>query len=47
MAGSVGLDPANDIRWVSSLSRDPMDLFVEGKIDAFVAIPPVLGPVSP
>jgi len=42
MAGSVGLDPANDIRWVSSLSRDPMDLFVEGKIDAFVAIPPVL-----
>jgi NitT/TauT family transport system substrate-binding protein len=42
MAGSVGLDPAKDIRWVTSLSRGPMDLFVEGKIDAFVAIPPVL-----
>ena len=42
MAGSVGLDPAKDIRWASSLSRGPMDLFVEGKIDAFVAIPPVL-----
>jgi len=42
MAGLVGLDPAKDIRWVRSLSRGPMDLFVEGKIDAFVAIPPVL-----
>src|SRR5690349_21819731 len=39
MAGMVGLDPARDIRWVSSLSRDPMELFVEGKIDAFVAAP--------
>ena len=42
MAGSVGLDPAKDIRWASSLSREPMDLFVEGKIDAFVAISPAL-----
>src|SRR3954451_4430233 len=42
MAGSVGFDPARDIRWVTSLSRGPMELFVEGKIDAFVALPPVL-----
>ena len=42
MAGSVGVDPAKDIRWVKSLSRRPMDLFVEDKIDAFVAISPVL-----
>jgi len=37
----VGLDP-KDIRWVSSLSHGPMELFVEGKIDAFVAGPPEL-----
>jgi NitT/TauT family transport system substrate-binding protein len=42
MAGLVGLDPAKDIRWVSSLSRGPMDLFIEGKIDAFLAAPPDL-----
>jgi NitT/TauT family transport system substrate-binding protein len=42
MAESVGLDPAKDIRWVSSLSRGPMELFVEGKIDAFVAVSPAL-----
>src|SRR5690349_19693605 len=42
MAGSVGLDPAKDIRWVSSLSRGPMELFIEGKIDAFLAAPPDL-----
>ena len=42
MAGSVGLAPAKDIRWVSNLSREPMELFVEGKIDAFVAVSPAL-----
>jgi NitT/TauT family transport system substrate-binding protein len=42
MAGLVGLDPAKDIRWVTSMSRGPMALFVEGKIDAFLALPPVL-----
>jgi NitT/TauT family transport system substrate-binding protein len=42
MAGLVGLDPAKDIRWVTSMSRGPMELFVEGKIDAFLALPPVL-----
>ncbi|MFL5284020.1 MAG: ABC transporter substrate-binding protein [Rhodopila sp.] len=42
MAGLVGLDPAKDIRWVTSLSRGPMELFAEGKIDAFIAISPTL-----
>src|SRR5689334_24773847 len=42
MVGSVGLDPAKDIRWVSSLPRGPMELFVEGKIDAVLAAPPEL-----
>jgi NitT/TauT family transport system substrate-binding protein len=42
MAGLVGLDPAKDIRWVTSMSRGPMELFVDGKIDAFLALPPVL-----
>jgi NitT/TauT family transport system substrate-binding protein len=42
MVGSVGLDPTKDIHWVSNLSRGPMDLFVEGKIDAFLAAPPDL-----
>jgi NitT/TauT family transport system substrate-binding protein len=42
MAGSIGIDPTRDIRWVTSLLRGPMELFVEGKIDAFIAPPPVL-----
>jgi NitT/TauT family transport system substrate-binding protein len=42
MASLVGLDPVADIRWVTSASRGPMDLFTEGKIDAFLALPPIL-----
>ena len=38
----VGLDPDKDLRWVSDPSLRPMDLFVEGKIDAFLAVPPDL-----
>jgi NitT/TauT family transport system substrate-binding protein len=38
----VGLDPAKDFRWVTDPSLRPMDLFVEGKIDAFLAAPPEL-----
>jgi NitT/TauT family transport system substrate-binding protein len=38
----VGLDPAKDLRWVMDPSLRPMDLFVEGKIDAFLAAPPDL-----
>ena len=42
MASLVGLDPVEDIRWVTSASHGPMDLFIEGKIDAFLALPPIL-----
>ena len=42
MIGLVGLDPVKDIRWVSDPSLQPMDLFVEGKVDAFLASPPDL-----
>jgi len=42
MAAYVGLDPVNDIHWVTSESEKttPAKLFVEGKIDAFLASPP-------
>jgi len=40
MATQVGLDPAKDIQWVTDPSLKPLDLFVEGKIDAFLAFPP-------
>jgi NitT/TauT family transport system substrate-binding protein len=42
MTRLIGLDPGKDLRWVSDPSLRPMDLFVEGKIDAFLAAPPVL-----
>jgi NitT/TauT family transport system substrate-binding protein len=38
MASYVGLDPAKDIRWVTSPT--PVKLFADGKIDAFVGWPP-------
>jgi NitT/TauT family transport system substrate-binding protein len=40
MAAHVGLDPAKDIKWVTTRSVPPMDLFAEGKIDAFMDFPP-------
>jgi NitT/TauT family transport system substrate-binding protein len=40
MATYVGLDPAKDINWVTSSSVKPIELFVEGKIDAFLGFPP-------
>jgi NitT/TauT family transport system substrate-binding protein len=40
MAKFVGLDPDKDIHWVGDLATDPMDLFVDRKIDAFLAAPP-------
>jgi NitT/TauT family transport system substrate-binding protein len=36
----VGLDPNQDVRWVTSEAIRPMDLFAEGKIDAFLGFPP-------
>jgi NitT/TauT family transport system substrate-binding protein len=40
MAAHVGLDPANDIRWVADPSVKPVEQFVEGKIDAVLGFPP-------
>jgi NitT/TauT family transport system substrate-binding protein len=42
MAVHVGLHPTRDIRWVPSTGPAvrPLELFAEGKIDAFVAITP-------
>jgi NitT/TauT family transport system substrate-binding protein len=40
MAAHVGLDPVKDIHWVTTTSPKPMELFAEGKIDAFLGLPP-------
>jgi NitT/TauT family transport system substrate-binding protein len=40
MAAQVGLDPHNDIDWVTSLRGNFMALFAEGQVDAFLAFPP-------
>jgi NitT/TauT family transport system substrate-binding protein len=40
MATYVGLDPVNDINWVTSASVRPKELFADRKIDAFLGFPP-------
>jgi NitT/TauT family transport system substrate-binding protein len=40
MAAQVGLDPEKDFQWVIDPNLKPLDLFAEGKIDAFLAFPP-------
>ncbi len=40
MATYVGLDPINDIEWVTDPSATPMQLFIDGKVDAFLSFPP-------
>jgi NitT/TauT family transport system substrate-binding protein len=40
MAAEVGLDPKKDLRWVADPAEKPKDLFIEGKIDAFLGFPP-------
>jgi len=42
MAAQVGLDAAKDIHWVtaSEASIDPLNLFAQGKISAFLGFPP-------
>jgi NitT/TauT family transport system substrate-binding protein len=41
IAANVGLDPAKDIRWVIPDPRvEPIELFADGKIDAFLGFPP-------
>ncbi|HEX2461873.1 MAG TPA: ABC transporter substrate-binding protein [Vicinamibacterales bacterium] len=45
MAANVGLDPHEDIQWVEGSALNPsalfpMELFVEGRVDAFLGFPP-------
>ncbi len=41
MAAYVGLDPVKDIRWIIPDPRvEPIELFANGKIDAFLGFPP-------
>ena len=40
MVAEVGLDPKKDMRWIADPKRKPKDLFIEGKIDAFLGFPP-------
>jgi NitT/TauT family transport system substrate-binding protein len=40
MAAQVGLDPERDLRWVVDPKLKPLNLFADGKIDAFLAFPP-------
>ena len=40
-AAHVGLDPTNDIRWITTGPKvKPLELFADGKIDAFLGAPP-------
>ena len=40
LAAYVGLDPRNDINWVTHPPAESMRLLAEGKIDAFLGFPP-------
>jgi NitT/TauT family transport system substrate-binding protein len=40
MAAQVGLYPEKDFEWVIDPKVKPLDLFAEGKIDAFLGFPP-------
>ena len=40
MAAQVGLDPERDFQWVIDPTVKPLELFAEGKIDAFLGFPP-------
>jgi NitT/TauT family transport system substrate-binding protein len=40
IARHIGLDPKSDIEWVTASEGNAMELFAEGKTDAFLAYPP-------
>jgi NitT/TauT family transport system substrate-binding protein len=40
MAANVGLDPEKDFNWVTDRKLKPLELFADGKIDAFLGFPP-------
>ena len=39
MAAQVGLDPEKDIDWITDPKVKPKELFIDGKIDAFLGLP--------
>jgi len=40
MTAEVGLDPKKDLHWIGNPKEKPKDLYIAGKIDAFLAFPP-------
>jgi NitT/TauT family transport system substrate-binding protein len=40
IAAHVGIDPSKDINWVVSPSAKPMQLFIDGRLDGFLGLPP-------
>jgi NitT/TauT family transport system substrate-binding protein len=40
IAAQIGIDPSKDINWVVSPSVKPMQLFIDGKVDGFLGLPP-------
>jgi NitT/TauT family transport system substrate-binding protein len=40
IAANVGMDPANDIRWITSGKTPAEQLFIDRKVDAFLGFPP-------
>jgi NitT/TauT family transport system substrate-binding protein len=40
MAAYVGLDPKKDLTWVDDSAAKSLELFAEGKLDAYLAFPP-------
>ncbi len=40
MAAHVGLDPQKDINWIRSGDVNPMELFADRQVDAFMGFPP-------
>jgi NitT/TauT family transport system substrate-binding protein len=40
IVAQIGIDPGKDINWVVSPSVKPMQLFIDGKLDGFLGLPP-------
>ena len=40
IAANIGIDPGKDFNWVTSGSVRPIQLFIDGKSDAFLGLPP-------
>ena len=41
MVAGLGFDPSRDIRWVLDPSPSALELFAEGKVDAYLGFPPM------